>query len=147
MTELCVFISTLTNDRFTQKSGHLFRASLPFFPAIIYLVPTNLSVTMIRTPSIHSQNDPITEALKPPPSETEAERIARLAAEAEARRISEKIDEDLREEREHLRRKKGDVKVSTRPALFSGAYTHCLSSCCFSVKLKAANQHFRSSSS
>jgi len=99
---------------------------------------------MIRTPSIHSQNDPITEALKPPPSETEAERIARLTAEEEARRISEKIDNDLREEREHLRRKKGDVKVSIWLAFFSGAFTHCLSSYCFSVRLKAANQHFRS---
>ncbi|KAF5359184.1 hypothetical protein D9756_003518 [Leucocoprinus leucothites] len=66
---------------------------------------------MMRTPSIYSQDDPITEALKPPPTETEAERIARLSAEAEAKRISERIDEDLREERERLRRKKGDVKL------------------------------------
>jgi guanine nucleotide-binding protein subunit alpha len=65
----------------------------------------------MRTPSIYSQDDPFSEALKPPATETEAERIARLAAEAEAKRVSEKIDEDLREERERLRRKKGDVKV------------------------------------
>jgi hypothetical protein len=65
----------------------------------------------MRTPSLYSQDDPISEALRPPVTETEAERIARLSAEADAKRISDKIDEDLREERERLRRKKGDVKV------------------------------------
>ncbi|EDQ99345.1 uncharacterized protein LACBIDRAFT_316660 [Laccaria bicolor S238N-H82] len=44
--------------------------------------------------------------------ETEAERTSRLYAEAEAKRISEQIDDDLREERERLKKKKGDVKVS-----------------------------------
>lgn len=66
---------------------------------------------MMRTPSLYSQDDPISEALRPPSTETEAERIARLSAEADAKRVSDKIDEDLREERERLRRKKGDVKV------------------------------------
>jgi guanine nucleotide-binding protein alpha-1 subunit len=71
----------------------------------------------MRTPSIYSQDDPITEALKPPSSETPAERQVRLQAEAEARRISEKIDEDLRLERERLRKNKDDVKVSSPPSL------------------------------
>ncbi|EDQ99150.1 guanine nucleotide-binding protein alpha-4 subunit [Laccaria bicolor S238N-H82] len=44
--------------------------------------------------------------------ETEAERTSRLYAEAEAKRISEQIDDDLREERERLKKKKGDVKVN-----------------------------------
>lgn len=44
--------------------------------------------------------------------ETEAERNARLYRETEAKRISDQIDEDLRQERERLKRKKGDVKVS-----------------------------------
>jgi hypothetical protein len=65
----------------------------------------------MRSPSIYSQDDPITAALKPPPSETEAERIIRLRLEDEAKRVSEQIDEDLREERERLKKKKGDVKV------------------------------------
>ncbi len=73
---------------------------------------------MLRSPSIYSQDDPITEALRPPPTETESERIARIESEAEAKRISEKIDEDLREERERLRRKKGDVKVCSLSWLF-----------------------------
>ncbi|KAK0223438.1 guanine nucleotide-binding protein [Armillaria fumosa] len=65
----------------------------------------------MKTPSLYSQDDPITEALRPPPTETEAERFARLQAEAEAKRISEQIDEDLRQERENLKRKKTDVKL------------------------------------
>ncbi|KAG5647351.1 hypothetical protein DXG03_000419 [Asterophora parasitica] len=55
----------------------------------------------MRTPSLYSQDDPISAALKPSPSETEAE----------ARRVSEQIDEDLRQERERLKRNKGDVKL------------------------------------
>ncbi|KAF8825318.1 hypothetical protein HHX47_DHR7000513 [Lentinula edodes] len=65
----------------------------------------------MRTPSIYSQDDPLTEALKPPESETELERRARLEEEAEAKRVSEQIDEELRLERESMKRKRGDVKV------------------------------------
>lgn len=65
----------------------------------------------MRSPSLYSQDDPITAAMKPPLSETESERAARLEVEAEAKRVSEQIDEDLREERERLKKKKGDVKV------------------------------------
>ncbi|KAF8910553.1 guanine nucleotide-binding protein [Gymnopilus junonius] len=59
----------------------------------------------MRSPSLYSQDDPITAALKPPPSETDSERAFRLEAEAEAKRVSEQIDEDLREERERLKKK------------------------------------------
>lgn len=65
----------------------------------------------MRTPSVYSHDDPIAIALKPSPTETDAERHVRLSREAEARRVSEQIDEDLRQERERLRRRKGDVKV------------------------------------
>ena len=65
----------------------------------------------MRTPSLYSQDDPISEALKPPASETPAERQLRLQKEAEARRISEKIDEDLRLERERMKKSRDDVKV------------------------------------
>jgi len=67
----------------------------------------------MRSPSLYSQDDPISAAMKPPSSETESERAVRLEAEAEAKRISEQIDEDLREERERMKKKKGDVKVCT----------------------------------
>lgn len=66
----------------------------------------------MRTPSIYSQDDPLTEILRPPSSETDAERQIRLAREAEAKRISEQIDEELRQERERLKRYKSDVKVN-----------------------------------
>ncbi|TEB34588.1 guanine nucleotide-binding protein [Coprinellus micaceus] len=70
----------------------------------------------MRTPSLYSQDDPISAALKPSPDETEDERIFRLEAEAEAKRVSEQIDDDLREERERLKRRKGDVKkAASRP--------------------------------
>jgi len=65
----------------------------------------------MRSPSIYSQDDPISAALKPSPTETEAERSARLVREADAKRVSEQIDEDLRLERERLKRRKGDVKL------------------------------------
>jgi len=65
----------------------------------------------MRTPSLYSQDDPISAALKPSPTETEAERSVRLVREADAKRISEQIDEDLRLERERLKKRKGDVKV------------------------------------
>jgi guanine nucleotide-binding protein subunit alpha len=65
----------------------------------------------MRSPSIYSQDDPISAALKPPSTETDSERNVRLEFEAEAKRVSEQIDEDLREERERLKKKKGDVKL------------------------------------
>ena len=51
-------------------------------------------------------------ALKPPETETKAERTARLYAEAETKRVSEQIDEHLEEERIRKLKPKGDVKVS-----------------------------------
>jgi len=76
----------------------------------------------MRSPSLYSQDDPISAALKPPETETEAERTARLYAEAEAKRVSEQIDEHLREERERIRKRKGDVKVSPHLYPFTRIY-------------------------
>lgn len=82
----------------------------------------------MRTPSLYSQDDPITAALQPSPTETEHERRVRLQAEADAKRVSEQIDDDLREERERMKRRKGDVKV--RATLFLSSigsiYLHAL---------------------
>lgn len=76
----------------------------------------------MRTPSIYSQDDPISAALQPASDETETERKARLEQEAEAKRISEEIDEELRLERERIKRSKGDVKVTYKAwqLLFAG---------------------------
>ena len=76
----------------------------------------------MRTPSVYSQDDPITAALQPPPTETEQQRYLRLEAEANAKRVSEQIDEDLKQERERLKRKKDDIKVA-RPVSVC-AYTN-----------------------
>lgn len=103
----------------------------------------------MRTPSLYSQDDPISAALKPPSTETETERDARLLSEAEARRVSEQIDEDLRLERERMKRNRGDVKVRTRSLYFSAhiciEFRVCRSYC-YSDRLRAANQRFKNSS-
>ncbi|KAJ7158591.1 guanine nucleotide-binding protein [Mycena filopes] len=69
----------------------------------------------MRTPSIYSTDstvDPISQVMRAGhASENQDERKARLEAEAEARRVSEQIDEELRQEREKLRRTRGDVKL------------------------------------
>lgn len=49
--------------------------------------------------------DPLDELLKPPPNETEEDRVIRQAQEAEARRISHQIDESLKAERQQQRKK------------------------------------------
>jgi guanine nucleotide-binding protein subunit alpha len=66
---------------------------------------------MIRTSSVRSRDDPLSVALRPPSTESEADRHVRLQQEAEARRISEQIDEELSVEREQLRKSRDDVKL------------------------------------
>ncbi|KAK2460385.1 hypothetical protein APHAL10511_007550 [Amanita phalloides] len=53
-----------------------------------------------------ADEDPLTLALAPPPNETHEQRLAREAAEAEAKRVSDEIDEQLRKEKERERKKK-----------------------------------------
>lgn len=66
-----------------------------------------------RSPSVYSADDPLAFAIRPPESETEAERQLRIALEAEARRNSDRIDEDIRNERERIKKRKatGEVKL------------------------------------
>lgn len=59
-------------------------------------------------------SDPLTAALQPPSDETEVQREARLASEREAKKISDNIDEQLRQEREALKTKaksRQEIKV------------------------------------
>ncbi|KAL9710697.1 hypothetical protein Ac2012v2_006235 [Leucoagaricus gongylophorus] len=56
-------------------------------------------------------DDPLTLALQPPPDETPEQRQVREAAEAEAKRVSDEIDEQIKRERENERRKKRPVKL------------------------------------
>ena len=53
----------------------------------------------------HPEYDPLDELLKPPPNETEEDRVIRLAREAEARRVSLQIDESIRAERQQQKKK------------------------------------------
>ena len=100
----------------------------------------------MRTPSIYSQDDPLTAALQPDPGETDNERRMRVFREAEAKRISEQIDEDIRQERERMKRSKGDVKVRGR-AVDHGRGTDLLCSCYCLVRRRAGSRPSRSSSS
>ena len=66
-----------------------------------------------RSPSVYSTDDPLAFAIRPPDSETEEERQRRTAMETEARRTSDLIDEDIRVERERIKRRRaaGEVKL------------------------------------
>ncbi|RPD63760.1 G-alpha-domain-containing protein [Lentinus tigrinus ALCF2SS1-6] len=55
--------------------------------------------------------DPLSIALEPPPDETPAERWAREQAEAQARRISEQIDDQIKAERQAMKKRKPPIKV------------------------------------
>ncbi|KAJ7067128.1 guanine nucleotide-binding protein [Mycena amicta] len=62
--------------------------------------------------SVESSVDPISQAMRANhAAESSDERRLRLEAEAEAKRVSDRIDEELRLERERLRRSRGDVKL------------------------------------
>lgn len=68
---------------------------------------------MIRAQNSRFLNDdPLTIAMRPSPTETETEKQARLNEETKARLVSEKIDEELRLERNKLQKTKDDVRVS-----------------------------------
>ncbi|KZT07849.1 G-alpha-domain-containing protein [Laetiporus sulphureus 93-53] len=58
-----------------------------------------------------SIDDPLAAAIAPPPDETPEQRETRLAQEAEAKRISDDIDERIREERALWKKKKGLFKL------------------------------------
>lgn len=74
-----------------------------------------LSRTGSRSPSLQTpeEPDPLAFATQPPESETPEEREERLAKEAEAKRISDLIDEEMRMEAERVRKRKaaGEVKL------------------------------------
>ncbi|KAF6753471.1 hypothetical protein DFP72DRAFT_407018 [Ephemerocybe angulata] len=66
----------------------------------------------LNTPHAVAVQDVTASAINlPSPSETEHERAVRLASEGEAKRISEQIDDDLREEKERLKRRRSNVKI------------------------------------
>lgn len=70
---------------------------------------------MIRTakpPSVHSLDDPLAAILRPSPTENDQDRRERLRREADAKKISDRIDEELNLDRERIKKHKQDVKVT-----------------------------------
>lgn len=65
-----------------------------------------------------SDDDPLTRAIAPPPNETPAERELRIAAELEAKRVSDAIDDELNRQRIADRKNPKPVKI-----LLLGAHT------------------------
>lgn len=59
---------------------------------------------------IRDSPDPLAAALQPPSNESTEDKLKRLADEAEARRISHEIDEDIKREKA-LRKKAKIVKL------------------------------------
>lgn len=66
-----------------------------------------------------SVDDPLTRAIAPPPNETSAERELRMAAEQEAKRVSDAIDEELNRQRIADKRNPKPIKI-----LLLGALPH-----------------------
>ena len=56
-------------------------------------------------------SDPFSQLMAPPPDETPTERTTREGREAEARRVSDKIDEGIKNDKLTLKKEKNIVKV------------------------------------
>ncbi|KAI0768152.1 G-protein alpha subunit [Trametes elegans] len=71
-------------------------------------------ITTSRPPSVNSlgaEGDPFSALLRPPASETEHERVDRLRREADAKRISDSIDEEIKADRERMRKSRQDIRL------------------------------------
>jgi hypothetical protein len=55
--------------------------------------------------------DPLSQAIAPPPNETPAQRDARVQAEREAKRISDAIDDEINKERIAAKKAPKPVKI------------------------------------
>ncbi|KAI0336827.1 G-alpha-domain-containing protein [Cubamyces sp. BRFM 1775] len=64
-----------------------------------------------KNSKIVTEGDPLAHVMAPPPNETEEQREARLAAEAEAKRISDAIDEELQRQAKAEKRGPKPVKI------------------------------------
>ena len=63
-----------------------------------------------RPPSVLG-DDPFSRSLGPSAYESDYEKHARLEREIEAKRISDRIDDEIRRDRERFKRAKQDVRV------------------------------------
>ncbi|KAJ6588467.1 heterotrimeric G protein alpha subunit [Mycena capillaripes] len=58
-----------------------------------------------------TENDPFYEIMRPPPDETPAQMTARLKREADAQRISDNIDEDIKRDRAQQRKARKELRI------------------------------------
>lgn len=75
-----------------------------------------------RRITLSDWDDPLTYALEPPPNETVEEKNAREAKEAEAKRVSDLIDESIKNDRAAMKKEKEVVKVLLLGQSESGKY-------------------------
>ena len=78
-----------------------------------------------KNSKIVTEGDPLAHVMAPPPNETEEQREARLAAEAEAKRISDAIDEELQRPAKAETRGPKPVKILLLGAFPSLHITRC----------------------
>ena len=96
-------------------------------------------------------DDPFSRAFGPSAYESDYEKHSRLEREIEAKRISDRIDDELRRDRERFKRAKQDVKVcvqlynARRRKTFLTGLTECRRSSYCSVRLSRASPPSRSS--
>ena len=76
---------------------------------------------MINLARSEDSADPLSRALQPPSNETPEQRAAREAKEAEAKRVSDRIDEQIRSEKQANSRNRAPVKVLMLGQAESGA--------------------------
>jgi hypothetical protein len=58
-----------------------------------------------------NEADPFYEIMRPPPDETPAQMTARLKREADAQRISDNIDEDIKRDRAQQRKARKELRI------------------------------------
>ena len=110
--------------------------SPPSLPIILYLSPvdndlnTNLKASQLKASQLKAfppdkmgvvDFDPFAVFIQPPPNETPAERAARELREAEEKRVSDRIDEQLKLEKAAFKKQKSIVKVLLLGQSESGA--------------------------
>ena len=88
--------------------------------------------------------DPLAVALEPPPNETPSERWAREQAEAQARRISDQIDLEIKAEKLAMKKRKAPIKVLLLGQSESGKSTTVKSECsCYKCRALSVSRMFR----
>ena len=96
--------------------------------------------------TLRPDDDPLSVWNEIPTFETDEQQQARLKSEADAKIVSDRIDEELKIEKQKLNKSKGDVKVRTRSQSFLHIYSESLCSYFFSDKQNPASQLSRNNS-